>query len=135
MAWRLSDRIGLGLAWALGLLFCAIAAAIVIFMAVQGLRYLTPGLLFTNPVVGVAQNQSGGFLGRDDRHRASWRASGIAVAGPVGTGVAVWLTEYGRPTWLARVVEIDDRDARRRTFHRVGVVRHSWSLRPTPSAS
>ena len=29
----------------------------------------------------------------------------IAIAGPVGVGVAVWLSEYGRPVGLARVVE------------------------------
>lgn len=104
IAWRLSDRIGLGLAWLLGLLFCAIAAAIVIFMAVQGLRYLTPSLVVTNPVVGVAQSQSGGFL--DPLiGTAILAVISIAVAGPLGTAVAVWLTEYGRPTWLARIVE------------------------------
>jgi hypothetical protein len=33
-AWRLSDRIGLVVCWAFGLLFCAIAAAIVVFLLV-----------------------------------------------------------------------------------------------------
>ena len=27
------------------------------------------------------------------------------IAAPVGVGIAVWLTEYGRPSWLARAVE------------------------------
>jgi hypothetical protein len=35
--WRLVDRIGLAFCWALGLTFCAIAVAIVIYFLVQGL--------------------------------------------------------------------------------------------------
>ena len=38
-AWRLSDRIGLAFCWFLGLLFCAIAAAIVIYMLIKGIQY------------------------------------------------------------------------------------------------
>jgi phosphate transport system permease protein len=104
VAWRLSDRIGIALAWGLGLLFCAIAFAIVIYMAIQGLRYLSPSLLWTNPVVGVSEAHSGGFL---DPMLGTVLVAGIAmaIAGPVGTAVAIWLTEYGRPTALARIVE------------------------------
>ena len=36
--WRLSDRIGLAICWALGLLFCAIAAAIVVYLLIKGLK-------------------------------------------------------------------------------------------------
>ena len=104
VAWRVSDRLGLAAAWFLGLMFCAIALAIVAFMAVQGLRYLSPSLLTTNPVVGAAPGQSGGFLG-PLIGTGLVAAVAIAIAGPVGTAVAVWLTEYGRPTGLARVVE------------------------------
>ena len=104
VAWRLSDRVGLAAAWFLGLLFCAIAVAIVVFMAVQGVRYLSPSLLVSNPVVGAAPGQSGGFLG-PLIGTGLVAAVAIAIAGPVGTAVAVWLTEYGRPTGLARVVE------------------------------
>ena len=103
-SWRLTDRIGLGFAWFLGLLFCAITLAIVAFLAVQGIRYLRPELLWTNPQVGFNQNQTGGFL---DPIIGTFLVAGIAIgiAGPVGVGVAVWLSEYGRPTALARVVE------------------------------
>jgi phosphate transport system permease protein len=103
-SWRLSDRIGLAFAWFLGLLFCAITVAIVVYLAVQGIRYLRPELLWTNPQVGFTQNETGGFLGP---LIGTFLVSGIAIgiAGPVGVGVAVWLSEYGRPTALARVVE------------------------------
>jgi phosphate transport system permease protein len=103
-SWRLTDRLGLAFAWFLGLLFCAITAAIVIFLAIQGIRYLRPDLIWTNPQVGFTQNETGGFL---DPLIGTILIAGIAIAiaGPVGVGVAVWLSEYGRPAGLARAVE------------------------------
>src|ERR1700761_4125107 len=103
-SWRLTDRIGLAFAWFLGLLFCAITVAIVAYLAVQGIRYLRPELIWTNPQVGFTQSETGGFLGP---LIGTFLVAGIAIgiAGPVGVGVAVWLSEYGRPTALARVVE------------------------------
>jgi phosphate transport system permease protein len=103
-SWRLTDRLGLAFAWTLGLLFCAICAAIIVFLAVQGIRYLRPELIWTHPKVGYTQNETGGFL---DPLIGTFLVAGIAIAiaGPVGVGVAVWLSEYGRPTALARVVE------------------------------
>jgi phosphate transport system permease protein len=103
-SWRWTDRVGLAFAWFLGLLFCAITAAIVIFLFVQGIRYLRPSLIYTNPQVGFTQNQTGGFLGP---LIGTFVVAGIAIgiAGPAGVGIAVWLSEYGRPAGLARVVE------------------------------
>jgi phosphate transport system permease protein len=103
-SWRLTDRMGLALAWFLGVLFCAITAAIVIFLFVQGVRYIRPELLWTNPHVGFNQNETGGFLG-PMIGTFLVAAIAIAIAGPVGVGVAVWLSEYGRPVALARLVE------------------------------
>lgn len=103
-SWRLSDRLGLALAWFVGLLFCAICAAIVLFFAVQGIRYLHPDMIWTNPHVSAEGTQTGGFL---DPLIGTFLVAGIgiAIAGPVGVGTAVWLSEYGRPKGLARVVE------------------------------
>jgi phosphate transport system permease protein len=103
-SWRVTDRLGLAFAWFLGLLFCAITAAIVIFLMIQGIRYLSPSLIWTNPQVGYTQSQTGGFLGP---LIGTFLVAVIAIgiAGPVGVGVAVWLSEYGRPAGLARVVE------------------------------
>jgi phosphate transport system permease protein len=102
--WHLSDRIGLAVAWALGILFCLIAAAIVIYMLVEGLKYVRPDLLFTPPSVGFSQNSTGGFsdaiLGT-----VIVAIMAMAIALPVGVATAVWLSEYGRPSALARVVE------------------------------
>ncbi len=103
-SWRLSDRLGLGLAWLLGLLFCAIAAAIVMYFLVEGIRYLRPSLLVTNPVPSASEGQTGGFL---DPLLGTLiiGTMAMAIAVPVGVGIAVWLSEFGRPTGLARVAE------------------------------
>jgi phosphate transport system permease protein len=103
-SWRLSDRIGLGFAWFLGLLFCAIAAAIVIYFLVEGIKYLRPSLLVTNPTASVSESQTGGFL--DPLLGTVIIAfMAMAIAIPSGIGIAVWLSEFGRPTALARVTE------------------------------
>jgi len=103
-AWRLSDRIGLAICWILGLLFCAIAAAIVIYMLVQGIKYVRPELLTSAPKTGFSQSETGGFL---DPLVGTFMvaAIGIAIALPVGVAMAVWLSEFGRPFALARIVE------------------------------
>jgi phosphate transport system permease protein len=103
-SWRLSDRLGLGLAWLLGLLFCAIAAAIVIYFLVEGIRYLSPSLLVTNPAPASSEGQTGGFLD-PLLGTVIVGTMAMAVAVPVGVGIAVWLSEFGRPTGLARVAE------------------------------
>ncbi len=102
--WRLSDRLGLGFAWLMGLLFCAIAAAIVLYLLVQGLGHLSLSSLVTRATVNPTSNATGGLLDAEI-------GTGIVVvlamliAAPVGICVAVWLSEFGRPLVLARVVE------------------------------
>jgi phosphate transport system permease protein len=88
----------------MGLLFCAICAAIVIYLVVQGIRFLRPDLLWTNPKVGFGQNETGGFLAPI---LGSILVTLVAmlIATPVGLGVGIWLSEYARPRALARVVE------------------------------
>ncbi len=103
-SWRLSDRLGLAFAWFMGLLFCAICAAIVLYLLAEGIRYLHPDLLWTNPQVGNTQSETGGFLAP---LLGTLLATGVAMAlaTPIGVGVAVWLNEYARPRPLARIVE------------------------------
>jgi phosphate transport system permease protein len=103
-SWRLTDRLGLALAWFLGLLFCAITAAIVIFLMVQGLKYVRPELFVKPPAAGFGESDSGGFL---DPMLGTLIVAlmAMAIAFPIGLGVGVWLSEYGRPFTLARVVE------------------------------
>jgi len=102
--WRLSDRIGLAICWALGLLFCAIAVAIVVYLLIQGITYLKPSMLVTPAASGFSQSDSGGF---SDALIGTLIVAvmGLALALPAGIAIAVWLVEYGRPTALARITE------------------------------
>ena len=46
----------------LGLLFLVVTAAIVLYMMVQGLRYIRPELFVTLAAAGFSESESGGFL-------------------------------------------------------------------------
>jgi phosphate transport system permease protein len=103
-AWRLRDRVGLGFAWLLGLLFCAITCAIVIYLLVQGIKYVRPALFVTHPAAGFSERETGGFL---DPLIGTFLVGlmAMAIALPVGVGIGVWLSEFGRPFPLARMAE------------------------------
>ena len=103
-AWRPIDRLGLAVCWALGLLFCAIAVAIVIYLLIQGLNYLRFEMLVTPAAAGYSQGETGGF---SDALIGTLvvAAMGSALAVPTGIAIAVWLVEYGRPPALARITE------------------------------
>lgn len=103
-SWPLRDRIGLALCWAAGLFFCVVAAAVVLFMLYKGVTQLSLDLLVERPTGSVDQKSSGGIL---DPIIGTLLLTtiGIAIAGPLGVAVALWLTEYARPRWLARAVE------------------------------
>ena len=103
-SWRTGDRVALWLCWGAGLLLCAIAAAIVLYMGYRGLQYLQPELLWTRPESSADQSKSGGFL--DPLvGTVALTAIGTLIALPLGVGTAIWLVEFGRPAWLARMVE------------------------------
>ena len=84
-AWQLSDRIGLAVCWAFGLLFCAIAAAIVVYLLVKGIQYVRPEMLWTPSKQGFSEAESGGF---SDALIGTLIVAtmGIAIAVPVGVG-------------------------------------------------
>jgi phosphate transport system permease protein len=96
--------VGYALCWGAGLLLCAIAGAIVVFMLVKGLAYLRPSLLLASPSSARSQSATGGFLDPIEGTLLI-TAIGIALAAPIGVAVAVWLSEYRRPASLARAVE------------------------------
>lgn len=104
LSWRLRDRAVLACAWIAGLGLCAIAVAIVLYMGYRGIQYLRPGLLFARPAPSASQSHSGGILD-PLLGTALLTAIGIALAVPLAVSSAVWIVEYGRPGWLARVVE------------------------------
>jgi phosphate transport system permease protein len=102
--WPLADRLGLGACWVAGGLLCLIAGAIVVYMLVKGVQYLRPELLWSRPQAELDQADTGGFL---DPLVGTLLLTTMAtaIAGPLGAAIAIWLTEYGRPRWLARAVE------------------------------
>ena len=102
--WRRRDQAIYLLAWSAGVSLCLIAGAIVVFLAVQGLRYLDPRLLVTSPSAAVDQSQSGGILD-PIVGTLTLAVLGTIIATPIAVITAVWVVEYGRPRWLARIVE------------------------------
>jgi phosphate transport system permease protein len=104
MSWRWGDRLVLAAAWIAGISLCVIAAAIVLYMGFRGIQYLRPGLIFSRPQLSTDQAGSGGFL---DPLLGTMLLTviGIVIALPLALASAVWIAEYGRPSWLARVVE------------------------------
>ncbi|MCW3038871.1 MAG: transporter permease [Solirubrobacterales bacterium] len=102
--WRVGDRIAFYLCWFCGLALCLIAGSIVLFLAVRGIQYLTFELLSTHPQPGLDQKKTGGFLD-PIIGTVLLTLIGIVIATPIAVATAVWIVEYGRPSWLARLVE------------------------------
>jgi phosphate transport system permease protein len=103
-SWPLIDRIGLAMCWAAGLFLTFAAIGIVVFMAIKGLQYLQLSLIVQHPTAAVDQSQAGGFLDPIEG-TVALALLALLIAGPIGIGVAIWLSEYGRPAGLARAVE------------------------------
>ncbi|HEY1776312.1 MAG TPA: ABC transporter permease subunit [Solirubrobacteraceae bacterium] len=103
-SWRLRDQLIWLLAWSAGALLCLIVAAILVFLAFEGLSYLRPALLVTSPSAAVDQAHSGGFL--DPMiGTLTMAVIGTLIATPIAVATAFWAVEYGRPRWLATIVE------------------------------
>jgi phosphate transport system permease protein len=103
-SWSRGDKLGVAMAWGAGVLLCLIAGAIVAYMLFRGLQYLSASLLVTHPQIGLDQSRTGGFLDPIEG-TVILTVLGTAIATPIGVGIAVWLSEYARPAWLARAVE------------------------------
>jgi phosphate transport system permease protein len=103
-AWPLADRIAYWTCWGTGVGLALITVAIVVFMLIKGLSYFHPSLLVESPSAEVNQGATGGFLDPIGGTLVV-TAIGIAIAGPLGVAIALWLVEYGRPAGLARAVE------------------------------
>jgi phosphate transport system permease protein len=87
-----------------GIGLCLVTAAIVLFMLVKGVSYLSPQLLLEAPSASPSQSASGGFLDPIEG-TLLLTAIGIAIAAPLGVIVGTWMSEYQRPAALARAVE------------------------------
>ena len=103
-SWRPRDQVVWLLAWLAGMLLCLVAGSIVVFLAVKGIGYLRPSLLVQSPSASVNQSSSGGFL--DPMIGTLTMALiGTVLATPLAVATALWVVEYGRPRWLAAIVE------------------------------
>lgn len=102
--WPVRDRIGYFAAWGAGLALIVIAASILIYMGVKGAQYFDLNLLTQSPAPELDQSKSGGF--KDPMiGTVIVVVLSTLIALPLGLVIAIWLTEYGRPSWLARAVE------------------------------
>jgi phosphate transport system permease protein len=105
--WSTLDRLGVAAAWFCGLLLCALAGSIVLYMLIRGIQYVKLDAIGQHPVVQSTTTISGTSGGYLDPIEGTLilTALGTLIALPIGVATAVWLSEYGRPTWLARAVE------------------------------
>lgn len=102
--WPLRDKIGFFIAWGVGLVLIAIAASILIYVGLKGAQHIDLGLLTQSPAPELDQSKSGGF--KDPLiGTVIVVVLSTLIALPIGIVIAIWLTEYGRPSWLARMVE------------------------------
>lgn len=101
---RASDVLGLGAAWAAGLLLIVAFGGLVAWLAVQGLSSVS--LSFVASAVGLDE---GGLLTGGVREPLIGSILLVVLATlialPIGIGVAVFISEYRRPSWLARATE------------------------------
>lgn len=102
--WPVRDRIALALCWTAGIGLCAIAASITLYMLVKGISELNFSYLTERPRTGGDQTGTGGFFD-PIVGTVLLAAIGTLLALPLGVATAIWLSEYGRPSWLARAVE------------------------------
>lgn len=102
--WPVRDRIGYFAAWAAGVALIVVATTILAYMAVRGAQYFDLSLLVESPAAELDQSKSGGFK---DPLIGTVIVIMLAtlIAAPLGVVIAIWLTEYGRPSALARIVE------------------------------
>ena len=130
----LRDRIGLAICWSLGLLFCAIAAAIVIYLLIQGIKYVRPELLRPRPEDRLQPGRDGRVprpAGRD-LHRRDDRDRDRAAARRRDRRLAERVRAALRPRPDRGV---DRRDDRRHPVDRSRPVRHRDLLEHRRSAS
>ncbi|MGH2958619.1 MAG: PstA family ABC transporter permease [Solirubrobacterales bacterium] len=102
---KIRDRIGLAMCWFSGLFICFAAASILLYLLFKGLSYMSFDLLFTRPSGGEAEDHSSGGILDPMLGTFILAALGTAFALPLGVAIATWLSEFGRPFWLARATE------------------------------
>ncbi len=102
--WRLLDIAAYLASWIAGIVLALTAFSLLAFLAYKGLSYLSLELVVSRPQPGADQSQTGGIL--DPIIGTLMMVTiGVAVATPLAVGAALWVVEFGQPSWLARSVE------------------------------
>jgi len=99
---RLTDRLGVAVAYAAGGVLIVAVLVLMGWLVVQGLGTVSWDFLTGEPAPGsLEQGVSGGILPAIIG-TVLVVVFGMAVAIPLGLGVAIFLTEYRQPAWLAK---------------------------------
>jgi phosphate transport system permease protein len=102
---RLSDRLGVALAWLSGFILIAVVAGLLVWLGVNGLRNVSLDFIFSNPSPGSLEEGLAGGVFSPLIGTLIVIVLGTAVALPLGLATAIFLAEYGRPRWLARLAD------------------------------
>jgi phosphate transport system permease protein len=102
---RLTDRLAVGLAWLSGLVLIGVVAGLLAWLGVNGLRNVDLDFVFSNPSPGSLEQGVAGGVFSPLVGTLVVIVLGVAVALPLGLGTAIFLVEYRRPLWLARVAD------------------------------
>ena len=105
MTRRLSDRIAVATAWLTGLGLIVAVGSVLVWLAVGGIRNVDWGFLTGSPGPGSLESGVAGGIFDPLVGTLIVTAIGILVALPLGVGTAVFLAEYRRPLWLARMAD------------------------------
>lgn len=101
----LGTRVGIGLSWVAGLSLVAMILGIVVWLGIEGASALSWEFISQDPSPGTIEEGVLGGIRGPLVGTLLVTAIGVAVALPIGLGAAIFLAEYRRPHWLARLVE------------------------------
>jgi phosphate transport system permease protein len=102
---RASDRIGVALAYATGGGLLLAIAGLMVWLGVNGLANVDWAFLTTPPAPGSLEHGVSGGISDVIVGTLIVVVIGLIVALPLGVGTAIFLTEYRRPSALARLAD------------------------------
>lgn len=105
MPTRLSDRAGVASAYAAGLVLLAAVLVLMVWLMIEGLSNISWEFLTANPAPGSLEDGVSGGILSPLIGTLIIVAMGMVIAIPFGLGVAVFLTEYRQPVWLAKATD------------------------------
>jgi phosphate transport system permease protein len=92
-------------AWLSGLVLIGVVAAMAAWLAYNGLQNVSLDFVFSNPAPGSLDTGVAGGVFSPLVGTLIVIVLGIAIALPLGLATALFLVEYRRPLWLARLAD------------------------------